>query len=422
MTNLNLTQPLLLFRERFLRPLLWLAAACCSLLALAWMGFKFEQLLFDDNLTGMFPTGPADLISRYRQLQELVQGTPIFLTNNGAVYPPATYLILWPLIGWVTEEGARWMWAVTSLGALVWLSFLVVRVSGETACVRQVLLALLPVLLFATGATIGVGQMGIHILPVLLVSLLLLVQRDRWGSDLLAAALFLFALIKPTLTAPFFWLVLFLPQRLRPALLLLLFYALCTVAVSFFQPFGPVTLLQQWYEVGSSGAEWGAKTGGIINQQTWLHAWGAADFSTELSLLILAAWGGWVFRYRHQSVWLLIGATAIVARLWIYHRYHDDLLLLLPMLTFYRMALHDPQLSLRRTAMLFFAAGVFTTITPLGSWRLPALWVDSYQIVQTVTWLAMLSFFWICAEQLHRTAPVSSPSLLTQAGNLSESC
>ncbi len=394
--------------QRFATPLFWLAVAGMSILATGWLLFKFEQLLFDPNLTGSSPTGPVDLVNRQIQVKGLFAGEPLYETTTNAVYPPASYLLLWPLLGWLSEQGARWLWAATSLGSLAWLGWLTVRASGETVRVRRIFLALLPAVLFGTGATIGVGQVGLHLLPALVASLLLLGQRQRWSTDLLAAALFMLTLVKPTMSAPFFWLVLLLPStteghpRLRPALLVLVLYAASTVGLSLFQPADPITLLQQWWERGVAGAWYGGYSGGVINQQTWLSVVGLGAYGTELSLLILMAWGGWLFVYRRQDAWLLIGATAIVARLWIYHRYHDDILLLLPLIAFYRLARNEGWQPSSVAAAILFGIGLFTTVTPLGSWRLPAWWVESYQLLQGTTWVVMLICLMVYAERARR--------------------
>jgi hypothetical protein len=41
-------------------------------------------------------------------------------------------------------------------------------------------------------------------------------------------------------------------------------------------------------------------------------------------------------------LWLLLGVTALVARFWTYHRWYDDLLILLPMIALFRIAQQRP--------------------------------------------------------------------------------
>ncbi len=398
---------------RLLVVLAWLLAGLTLALGSLWMVYKFDQLLFDNRYLSSTPTWPVDLMDTHQQIQGLFRGEPVYLTSNSAVYPPATYFALWPLLGWVDEWGARVVWALTTLASLGWLSWLLIRATGETVRVRQLLLALLPFVLLASGLTIGAGQLGNHVLPPLLLSLLLLPRSGdpaRWSRDLLVAALFTLALIKPTFSAPFFWLILFLPGRLRPAVLVVVLYGALTIGMSLFQAAGPFVLALQWLEVGQAGVVWGAQTGGLNNVQAGAYWLGVLEYSIEISLLILAAWGGWLFFYRRQNAWLLIGATAIVARLWIYHRNYDDMLLLLPMIAFYRLASRAGWRSpLGAISAIFFALGLFTVVIPFGSDRLPILWVNAYQVAQMVIWLVMLLFFVIRVEQARQGVQKGRP-------------
>jgi hypothetical protein len=96
-----------------------------------------------------------------------------------------------------------------------------------------------------------------------------------------------------------------------------------------------------------------------------------------------------------KDLWLLLGVTAIVARLWTYHRRYDDLLLLLPMITLFRIT-KQPCYSdiVRLCAAAFF----------LGNWMLllaPGLYAifGSNGLIaqfQILLWLATLGWLaWI---------------------------
>src|SRR3972149_8017456 len=163
--------------------------------------------------------------------------------------------MLWPLLGWI--EGltlARWFWAASTLGALVWLVYLVVKESGANTPLKQVFVALIPLSMNATGCTIGNVQLTVYIIPALLAGLLLLQKgKQNWSKDILASAFMLSALVKPSITVPFFWIVLFVSGRLRPAFLITLGYiGLTLFAVSFQEP-GLLSLLRGWLFRASEG-------------------------------------------------------------------------------------------------------------------------------------------------------------------------
>jgi hypothetical protein len=144
-------------------------------------------------------------------------------------------VILWPLVGWLPLTLVKWFWAVTSLAALAWLAYLVVKESKANTTLERVFIALMPISMYATGATIGNGQLILHIMPVLISGLLLLHRRNfTLRQELLAVALLLIALVKPNASVPFLWISLFIPGRLRPVMLVAFGYiALTLFSLSF---------------------------------------------------------------------------------------------------------------------------------------------------------------------------------------------
>ena len=95
----------------------------------------------------------------------------------------------------------------------MWLVYLVVKESNADKPLELVFVALIPLSMNATGSTIGNGQLTVHIVPALLAGLLLLQERRQsWSKDILASIFVLFALVKPSVTVPFFWIVLFVSE------------------------------------------------------------------------------------------------------------------------------------------------------------------------------------------------------------------
>jgi hypothetical protein len=88
-----------------------------------------------------------------------------------------------------------------------------------------------------------------------------------------------------------------------------------------------------------------------------------------------------------------MGVTAVVARLWSYHRWYDDLLILLPMVTLLRIAWSG---SLSRdtnvAAGLLLGLTLIFMIAPGGLYLLPSPWNKVYNDVQVIIWMADLVF------------------------------
>jgi hypothetical protein len=290
-------------------------------------------------LWGVGPGDAVDLRQRHLEVHRWFASMPVYSEFHFAVYPPATYLILWPVLGWLEITTARWLWAATEAVALIWLAYLVVRKSEANTAVERTFVALLPLSMYATAATIRNGQLIVHLLPLLLAGLLLLQHgKAGWGRDLLSAALVLLALVKPTVSAPFLWLALFLPGRLRPAALVAFGYAALTLFAVLFQELGTVALFQQWLARGSALAV----REGTANLHTLLAAVGLEKWILPASLLVFLALGLWTYRHWRVDFWLLLSVSAIVARFWTYHYPYDDLLLLLPEIALFRLVKRGP--------------------------------------------------------------------------------
>ena len=326
--------------ERWQGPVLTVSVAVMAILAALWLGYEFWRLLWQPEELAGRPVHPGatDLIERSNEIRMWFSGR-----QGRRVYPPASYLMLWPLLGWLPLQWAITLWAVTSLAALGWLAALVVRESGVESRMARRFAALLPLSMYATGATIGNGQLILLVLPMLMAGILALRRGPAsWPRDLGASLLILASLVKPSISAPFFWIVAFTTGRLRPSLLIVLGYVLLAGAASPFNAGGPV----------------------------WQHY-------------------DWLVR--GADVWLLLGVSAIAARLWMYHRWYDDLLILLPMITLVRIARRHTGPGMAPAGWLL-ACAVLTSLAPGGLFLLPPPWTGVYVIVQLTIWLAVLGY------------------------------
>src|SRR5262249_11934642 len=133
----------------------------------------------------------------------------LYATVRLATYPPATYPLMYPMYV-LDNDINRWVWFSHAIVALALLTWMCVRESGTDSIEQKICVALLPLAMFSTGVVIGTAQLAIHTLAASTAAILLLYNsRGRLTFELAAAACMTFALIKPTLTAPFFWIFLF---------------------------------------------------------------------------------------------------------------------------------------------------------------------------------------------------------------------
>lgn len=388
-----------------------LLAAACVLMAVSaaiWLAYQFWRLLLGEApLWPGSPVGAVDLRIVRGLMDAWFAGRAVYREFGTANYPPASHLLLWPLLGWPPASALRGYWAATTLLALAWLVSLGLRLSGADSRAERALIALLPLSMYATGATIGNGQLTIHLLPMLVASVLWAARgAGRWRDDLLAAALMLLALSKPSLAAPFFWLLLWLPGRLRPALLALAGYFGLTLWAASFQEDGLLTLVRGWLAVGTGVGAWA----GSANVHLWLGAVGLSAAILPASFAMLGLLGWWLWRQRHADVRLLLGVTAIVARLWAYHNWYDDLLMLLPMLALWALAKGGANSGPARVwAGLLLAVTTAFMLAPGGLFLLPQPWKGLYIAAQVAVWLADLGLLlWAAPRSTRLLTPRGS--------------
>ncbi len=370
--------------------LLRAATAVLALFALLKLSESFWRLLWDP---GRF--GACDLWHRCHEAHRWFAGTPVY-EEKTAIYPPASYALLWPFVGWLEFGAARWLWAFTSGAALVWMTSLLLAGSRAHSRLETALVVLLPLSMNATGVTVGNGQLLLHILAALLAAVMIAVRRRDFGSDLLAALLLLGALVKPTISVPFFWAAICLPGRWRPALLAALGYAALTLFAAGFQPGGVLPLLSKWLQLGLAEAE----RGGYGNLHIWLAAIGLRHWNVPASAIVLVLLGVWTAWRRSVDPWIILGVTAIVARIWAYHQVYDDVLIVVPMITLFRIAKDRPIDG--DTDVLAGVLLVITAATMLVPARLSwpdSPWLPVFATTHTLVWLAVLSFLLYEAEQ-----------------------
>lgn len=383
-------------------------------LSIAWMSYEFWRLLKQPVATG----GAVDLLYRYEEVTSFVAGIPVYWHLSDAVYPPASYLMLWPLIGWLPEQIVRPAWAITTIACLWLLVVQIFNIVQPKQFPLKVFLALLPLCLYATGAAIGNGQIVVHLLPCLLGSFILLCQTSaeestNWRNRGAISFLMLLALVKPNVAAPFFWVLVF--KAPLSAALTAISYSLLTVFSTAFQPEfdGPIHLFKAWLNMGLAGVHYGAtpyveyEGGGSISSSVTAHSaigwlnFDRLDFvefsgwNQSVSLGMLAALGIWMYWNRNRNVWILASVAAIVSKYWTYHGHYDDLVLLIPMLVLFRLSQWGEKEQVdqqRKRARGLFVLLFVVMLAPGGAHLFAQPWRSLYLILQTLVTLSVLIF------------------------------
>ncbi len=376
------------------------SVALLSLYAALKLGTEFWRLLFD-----MSPTGAIDLRILNHQTRGWFEGTLVYTGSTLAPHPPATFVILYPFLGWLEFAQARWVWAATTVVMLGALTVVLVRASGATTRLERGLVAVMLLSMNATGVAVGNGQVILHVLPVLLTGVLVIRAAPNVRSHLLGSSLIVLALVKPSIAAPFLWPALFGPSRVRlaPLLFIGVGYLGLTLFASSYQPVGLMGVLST---LGSRGS---AFTGdwSYANVTAALTDLGLIQWSLPASALVFTALGVWVYFNRRADGWILLGVSALVVRLGIYHLVYDDVLIVVPMLALFRVATREADdhrsllagglLAISIVSMLFLASWQFARppLQWLFVWGHPLIWI-----------VDLVVLMWIAGHQ-HRSAGAS---------------
>jgi hypothetical protein len=345
----------------------------------------------------------------------LFAGIPLYANPqyvDFATYPPASFVILWPFMGWMDDPAARWVWAVAGAVALAGFVWAVVRLSGLDTWQERAFLALAILSMNGTRVALGNGQPVFLALFALACALLLLDKPNPGRRDeVLTGLCLLVALLKPQLVVPFLWLVLFAPGGVRILACVGVGYVTVTLFAASFQSESALTLLKQWLERASYGASFVREGNGNSNNvNLWLARVGLQGWSLPISAALLLALGVWTHVYREADRRIKVGMAAVVGRIALYHRFYDD-----PMLIFGTVALFGIGTS-SRSAGLRSTAWVLLALMLAGLVGYYSLRHFSYYEVDSAVLLLVIGFLWIAARRETREAKSTEMGVVETEG------
>ncbi|MCP4622541.1 MAG: hypothetical protein GY850_03305 [bacterium] len=379
--------------------LLKISIGTMAFAALVWLSYEFYRLLRQPEYIGFYKVHPGaiDLKIFYRYVQRWAAGNP----TPGGVYPPASYMMLWPLLGWMKIKSAIWFWAFTSTASLAFLVSITLKGSNAENRPERLFIAFIPLSMYATGAIIGNGQLTLHVFPLMITGVLLFNRQGTYlARDMAAAVMFILSLVKPTVAAPFFWIILFRPGRIRPAVLVVTGYLIISL-IAVWQPWAPspakvsgqektggnmiISLFEKKTAFLKTGIN-AASFAGESNIAIWLTKMGLKNWVFPASISMLLLLGFWIFHNRTADIWILLGVTAIVSRFWTYHRWYDDLLILLPIIALFRLIKSpvptEPKRVLEGTLL---GLALVLMLAPGGLYILPGFWKGIWTALQSIT-------------------------------------
>jgi len=355
------------FIQRNKLTLLSLCIAILALLAFIKIFDEFFRLVLSDS-----GNAAIDLKVLKRGINLWFSNRPILTELKSAIYPPTTYAMLWPFIGWIDFSTARVVMSISFIPSLLLTAYLFLKNSLAKNTEELFIAALIPLSINAVGVTIGNGQLGLHVLLLFVFAILLLKQKEiSFPKEILISIMILFSLIKPSVTAPFLWILLLVYPNRRVIFLTILSYALLTFVAFYFRD----TEIHEISSIVSNtiqnikkGTVAGSTEGGYGNLHSLLAFVGLQRFNLLASAILFFVFGIWVYIYKKADIWLLLAVTAIFSRLWMYHRVYDDILLIVPMITLFRLVkLEHLSSNIRQISLVLL---IITTVSMLALARL----------------------------------------------------
>jgi hypothetical protein len=360
-------------------------------------------------------SGAGDLLLRNNEIKMWFSGLPVYDNMRDAAYPPASYAILWPLLNFDNIIIIKLIWIFIYLVSIVVLSFIFVKYSNVDTKLEKAFVALIPLTTYSLGASVGIGQITLLVILPLLISILKLKdQIDSIKNQLIISILFLFSLVKPSISAPFFWLVIFLPKNLRPAFVIIIGYILLTFIASYFQSDNTYILINKWLNNSSDSLiDFGHSQ--FYDLHYFLIMIGKENWRFPVSLIAIGLAGYWIYKNKHADIWIIIGVTALVSRFWTYHNWYDDVLLILPTIPLLR-SIKDKNLSFHTKIYAFalFILLCLSNIAPGGLFMLSEPIRTVYICFQLIVWLSVMVFLIILARHVKSSERKQGQALVVE--------
>ncbi len=369
--------------------------------------YEFHRLLFSSS-----ELAAIDLRQRYDEVQAWFAGENVYSILNSAVYPPASYLMMWPFMGFSSWQLVKWIWAISSIIFLAVIIKFLLKENSINRPREKILWSLFILAHYATGINIGNGQFTIHVMAAILgIVAFLKSGQSGWRNAWLAGILASFSLVKPTVALPFMWLVLLVPRNIYPALATAFTYTLLALVASSFQSYGVFQLHRDWLSLGIEGAAWSSNSSNFSNSNsflggdvgygdvhTLLSIFGMSDWAFFISLGLLALLGIWIYFYRRCHIWVLLGITAVFSRIWTYHRVYDDMLIIFAIFAVIAAIKLELNPQFQQIGNLLLAFLIIASLVPASLRLLPAPLDLVFKVSQPTLWIITLLYLGYAAH------------------------
>lgn len=382
-------------QKNYISLIIKISVLVLTIISTVWLIHQFCRLFFESSFIWQSSVkGGIDLLSRYKEFHYWIDGDLVYGKIKTSVYPPASYVMLAPLLIWSDIQIIK---VILSIGYIISLFFLIkiiITKSGCTGKFNMVFAGLIPLAMYPAGASIGNGQITLLIFPFLLYGILLVKdEKSSLSKDLLFSFLILVSLIKPNISAPFLWIALIFASRLRPVILVIGGYLLLTMISIYFQD-QPTDIIIKNYISSVQGMLFSTEYKSYDPANILMKYIVENRFLIPVSIILFFILGWWIYTSKRTDIWLLLGVTAILTRYLSYHRWYDDILILIPIITLLRYLNNENSGRLTKYfSFTLLSLTLLFTMAPGGFYLFSEPYKSIYMILQNVIFLTTLIFF-----------------------------
>jgi hypothetical protein len=296
---------------------------------------------------------------------------------GGGGYPPWSYftgLFLAPPIHWPTTKTYFAFLNLLALGIMVAFAYSVMIPHGRLPAIS---LATSVLAMGGNGFALGAAQYGL-IVNALLIGMVFFLKAEWYTA---AGLLYGLALLKPSMAAPFFFIL--VARNCWSGILVANVYVLAaTMIVWGVVGTDPLTMLMQMFDVSRSG-------GYTMIEPLWPVTLTPLLGVPEQTLLILTALVGlaitslviWLFK--NSGLTVLLAVASVLSCLWTVHRAYDDMIVMFLLVALGQLAIKNFSTP---TAAMFLLVGASLWLPP----RISDLEYVGY--VKLLIWLCCLGY------------------------------
>jgi hypothetical protein len=380
--------------------ILFFIAIFLILLSLSYFTKGFYNLIFDNN------NGARDLLERWKEQHYIYHGfypydiredSPNINPEIGPIdsggYPPWAFFTGFLFIPRISWQTTRLYFALLNLISVFILAVFSYQVGSPYGKIKALFSMSSTLAISSHTTTLNNGQYGIIINALLIGTFWVLEKRKHTWAGLLLGL----AMIKPNISALYFF-ILIVRKRFRATLVFSLYICFATLSIWLVTKVDPISMIIRVIEQSKYFADRGAS--GInfltifgINAQSATIILGLAGVT--ILVTIFSFW-------KNSSLFTLFAIASVIARICVYHRFYDNIMLIFLLLALIRIAFIKANkinilMSILVAASLWLPRSVIVMIDVGGK-------IESIQIIIWIIALIHLLF----QEKSHRGSEIVS--------------